>query len=167
MDVRSSSVGRVTAICLVFCLSLVVLQGPVQAQDIDSDLEQIEDRRTGIGAQLGVPAGLTLRLQRSPLLSYEFLAAFDMNDFFFLNASGLFSFGLNDAGWAYFIGPGAFVGFYDEEGAENVTMGLSVRGGISYYYGIFEFFGQVTPRFELINESDEAFGAGVGVRVYF
>lgn len=162
---RSSSM-RVIGACLALCMTLVVMQDPAAAQD-DFDDDFIEEPLTGIGAQLGVPTGITVRLQRSSRLSYEFMASLDFDESFFFDANGLFSFGLNDAGWAYYLGPGAFIGFSDEEGDESVALGLTGRAGISYYYTVFEFFGQVTPRFELVNEADAPFGAGVGVRIYF
>lgn len=126
----------------------------------------------GLGGQIGEPSGVTLKVYNANSPSYDFLAAWDLDDFFFLNAHALFEQDINaqninqDLEW--FIGPGAFVGVLDSPGESEAVLGISGTIGLNFVVNRqFEFYGQITPRFSLIPDTDADIGGGLGMRYYF
>lgn len=125
----------------------------------------------GLGGQGGEPTGVTLKLYHTDGPSYDFLAAWDLREFFFFNAHALFEKPLEaeniDPRLEWFLGPGAFIGFFSRA---NDEAGLGISGTIGLNLLVderLEFFGQITPRLNLIPETDALPGGGVGVRYYF
>ena len=49
----------------------------------------------GFGGQIGETSGLTLKVYNETALSYDFLAAWDLDDFFFLNGRALWNQDIN------------------------------------------------------------------------
>lgn len=127
----------------------------------------------GIGAQFGQPTGLTVKIYEPRGISTDILAAWDLDDFFFLNVHGLFERHLGNSGnFHYFVGPGGFIGIRDSKGGESgssndVALGISGTLGLNVMVGIAEIYGQITPRLELVKETKGDIGGGVGVRFYF
>lgn len=124
----------------------------------------------GIGAQFGQPTGLTLKIYNPSGMSIDFLAAWDLSDFFFLNVHGLYERPLGSTdNLFYFVGPGAFIGVRDrgEFRDDDVALGISGTLGLSIVFGPVELFGQVTPRLELVERTDGDVGGGAGFRFYF
>lgn len=124
----------------------------------------------GIGGQIGSPSGVTLKIDNPGSLSYDFLAAWDLGDFFFLNAHGLFQERLRVDGEqvGLFYGPGGYIGFREGNGPDDdVVLGISGTVGLNVFVEQFEFYAQVTPRLDVIPSTDGRFGGGVGVRYYF
>lgn len=124
----------------------------------------------GLGLQIGEPSGISLMYYQPGGVSYEFLSAWNLsNDFFFLNAHGLFDRHLgNDQNVHLYYGPGAFVGFRDREGNDEDTVaGISGRIGLGYLIGRFEIYGQLTPRLALTPGTDGDLGGGAGFRYFF
>ncbi len=125
--------------------------------------------QVGIGAQIGEPSGVTLMVYSPRGMSYDFLAAWDMNDFFFLNAHGLFEqhFGRSERAH-FFYGPGAFIGIEDRPRGtdDDVVAGVSGRIGVGYLFDRFEVYGQVTPRLALTPATDGDIGGGIGFRFF-
>ncbi|PEN09277.1 hypothetical protein CRI93_00680 [Longimonas halophila] len=121
----------------------------------------------GLGGQIGSPSGVTLKFYNAGGPSYDFLGAWDLNEFFFLNAHAQFSQPIranNVSGLEWFFGPGAFIGVEDDEAA----LGISGRIGINWMANEYiEFFGQLTPRLNLAPDTDGDFGGGLGLRYYF
>lgn len=138
---------------------------PVQAQRVPGAL--------GIGGQVGDPSGVTLKVYNPNRLSYDFLAAWDLDDFFFLNLHGLYERPLeleNTSGLEYFFGPGGYVGVKDRPAGrdDDVVFGISGRLGINIpLENRFEFYAQITPRINLVPDTDGDLGGGLGVRYYF
>lgn len=125
----------------------------------------------GLGGQGGEPTGITLKLYDANGPSYDFLAAWDLEEFFFFNAHALFEKPLNaeniDPHLEWFLGPGAFVGFFSRADDE-AGVGISGTLGLNLIVDErLEFFGQVTPRLNLVPETDASPGGGIGVRYYF
>lgn len=123
----------------------------------------------GIGAQFGDPTGLSLRFNRVGNLNYDVLAAWDFDDYFFVNVHGLWEHSLaNEPRMNYFYGPGAFIGvrergrWRDNAGA----FGISGTVGLNIYIKKLEIFAQITPRLAIIERTDGNIGGGVGVRFY-
>lgn len=125
----------------------------------------------GLGAQAGEPSGITLKIYNPNQASYDFLAAWSFDDFFFLNAHALFEHRLSaqnvEQPVQWYIGPGAYVGVADRPDSEA---GLGVSGTIGIDILLanqFELYLQATPRFELVRETEPFMGGGIGLRYYF
>ena len=122
----------------------------------------------GLGGQIGEPSGVTLKLYNPNAVSYDFLAAWDLDDFFFLNVHGLFERHLgNNPDVHLFYGPGGFVGFRDRPEDDDTVAGISGTVGLGFLIEQFEIYGQLTPRFSLIPQTDGDIGGGLGFRYYF
>jgi hypothetical protein len=129
----------------------------------------------GIGGQLGDPSGVTLKLHNAGAPSYDFLGAWSsVDDFFFLNAHALFEEPLPadnvDQPFEWFIGPGGFVGTFQNGGpfSGEAVIGISGTVGLQIVLADhFEFYLQGTPRFALIPETEGDIGGGLGLRFYF
>lgn len=121
----------------------------------------------GLGGQIGEPSGLTLKVYQRPGFAYDFLAAWDLEDFFFLNVHGLYERPLQDSPLRYYFGPGVLLGIQDREDDDEVTAGISFALGLNFFIEQFEVYLQVTPRLEVIPETKGDFGGGVGLRFYF
>lgn len=119
----------------------------------------------GIGGQVGDPSGVTVKLYNPGTYSLDFLAAWDLDNFFFLNVHGLYERRLNTEQNVYFFyGPGAFIGLHDRD--DEVGLGVSGSFGLGLLIERFELFAQVTPRLSLIPDTDGDVGGGIGLRYY-
>jgi hypothetical protein len=148
------------SISLFALLSIWGLVLPPQAQ------AQPNSGSVGIGLQLGQPSGLSLGVYKPSGMALDVLAAWNLNDFLYLNAHGLFSTG-DASPFRLFYGPGVYVGLYERGNAEDqIAAGLSATGGVSIFIGSFEIYGRVTPRLLLISQTDVAIGGGLGLRLY-
>jgi hypothetical protein len=141
---------------------LLLLGGPVV-------LAQRTSGSLGIGGQLGDPSGITLKIFQPGRLSYDFLAAWDADDFFYINVHGLRERRLpSTRNTYYFYGPGAFIGVLDHRGGDDdVVLGISATVGVGVLFDQLEFFGQITPRLALVPGTEGDAGGGVGFRIYF
>lgn len=149
---------------LAFVVALFLTAGPAHAQRVPG--------AAGLGGQVGDPSGVSLKIYNPNALSYDFLAAWDLNDFFFMNVHGLYERPLeleNTSGLEYFFGPGAFVGIQERPaGEDDVVFGISGRIGVNIpLEDRFEFYVQFTPRINLVPDTDGDLGGGLGVRYYF
>ena len=117
----------------------------------------------GIGGQVGSPTGLTIKagVGRGAV---DFAAGWDLSDdsFFAQGHYLLAERSLSGTELGFFWGPGVFVGSNDD----NTSFGLSLNAGINYYTGPIELFGQITPRLQLIDDTDFALGFALGLRFY-
>lgn len=117
----------------------------------------------GIGGQIGEPTGLTLKFDAGRS-AVDLAAEWDFDDYLFVQGHLLIAerrFPGSEVG--YFYGPGVFVGARQNADA---IFGLSFNGGINYYTGPVELFGQLTPRLRLTPDSDFDLGAAFGIRFY-
>lgn len=146
-------------------IALLLTAGSAQAQRVPGAV--------GLGGQVGDPSGVTVKVYNPGTLSYDFLAAWDLNNFFFLNMHGLYERPLeleNTSGLEYFFGPGGFIGFRDRPAGrdDDVVFGISGRLGVNIpLEDRFEFYVQVTPRINLVPDTEGDLGGGLGVRYYF
>ncbi len=152
----------ISCLTIVFFLSMTFV--PAQAQRASGDV--------GIGVQGGRPTGLSIRFYRPDGMNLDLLAAWDLDDFFFVNGHGLFESPLGDEGIAHvFYGPGAFIGIRDrgdDETLDNeIGIGISGTLGLGVMIDKLEIYGRITPRLELIEETDIDIGGGIGLRYYF
>ncbi len=134
----------------------------------ESATAQRSPGNVGIGLQVGDPSGVTLQFY-DPGMSWDFLAAWDVDDFFFLNVHGLFARHLGQRqNLHFFYGPGGFVGFRDRPGDDDdVVVGISGTFGLGVLIERFEIYARVTPRLSVIPGTDGDVGAGLGVRYFF
>lgn len=121
----------------------------------------------GIGGQIGDPSGVTLKFYQRPGLAYELLAAWDLDDFFFLNGHVLYERPIPDSPLHYYFGPGAIIGISDEgvDDAELVV-GISGQVGVNFFVERFEVFLHLTPSLRIIPDTDGDVGGGIGLRYY-
>jgi len=145
-------------------VSLCVGALPAQAQRTSG--------AAGLGVQAGEPSGVTLKIYNADGPSYDFLAAWSFDDFLFLNAHALFEQRLSaqnvEQPVHWFVGPGAYVGVYDDTPSSEAGLGISGRIGLDILLDEqFELYIQATPRFELIRETEPDIGGGIGLRYYF
>lgn len=150
------------AASLVFGLTVLFSASSAYAQPSGGDI--------GLGGQVGEPTGVSLKVYQPGSVSYDFLAAFDLEDFFFLNVHGIFQRQLGDPDNLYlFYGPGGFVGIHDRpwNKDDDVALGISGRIGLSLFIEEFEIYGQLTPRIEVAPRTNGEVGGGVGFRYYF
>ena len=148
------------------CVRVFLLAFPLWLMAATSYAQQRQGD-VGLGGQIGDPSGVTLRLYNRAAFIYDFLAAWDLDDFFFLNVHGLFERRFNEAPLNYFYGPGALFGIEQRRGENELVLGLSASVGINYFVERFEVFLQLTPRLNLIPRTNADLGGGVGLRYYF
>ena len=151
---RSGAVRWVLALGSVLFVGLT--SGPVAAQ-------------TALGAQLGDPTGITLKLGAGRG-AIALAAGWNLSDdnsrislegHYFLRESRI----QGDADLALFYGPGVFVQARENRDAiagASFGVGLSLRATRD-----IEIYGLVSPRLQLISETDFDLGGGVGGRFYF
>ncbi len=146
---------------IVFLASLICASAPCVAQRAPGDV--------GIGVHIGEPTGVTLKVY-NPGTSIDFLAAWDLENFFFLNIHAIYDAHLNDAQTIHFFyGPGGFIGIHNRpEGLDDeVDVGVSGDFGLDFLIRKFEIFMQLTPRLSLVRTTNFDLGGGAGFRVYF
>jgi len=125
----------------------------------------------GIGGQVGDPTGLTMRFGGATGGAVDLAAGWNLsNDAIFAQGHYLIAqnrLGTPPADLRLFYGPGLFVGVNDRPGRDNETsFGISFAAGLSYYTGPVEIFGQLTPRLQLVDETDFQLGGALGLRFY-
>lgn len=137
---------------------------------INSPFAQRPSPSLGIGFQAGNPTGLSLQWYKNSGVTTDILLAYDLDRFYFVNIHGLWNVHLDDAQHLHFYyGPGAFIGVRrNKVDARNddVALGLSGNLGLSLVFSRIEFFGQFTPRLELIEATKFTPGGGVGIRFF-
>ncbi|GAB4419969.1 MAG: hypothetical protein OHK0039_32970 [Bacteroidia bacterium] len=125
---------------------------------------------TGVGIEIGSPTGVSILVSQPRGVSVDMLAAWDLDDFFFFNAHALFAKDLGQPlSMQFFYGPGAFIGVLDRDRSiyDEVRVGISATAGFSLPLDPFELYVRLTPRLQLIDETEAAIGGGFGVRYYF
>lgn len=154
----STAIFKITGMCFFFIISLGI--STLNAQRVPGEI--------GIGFQAGQPSGLSMKIYQQRT-SWDILAAWDLDDFFFLNIHGVRDKHLNEQNTIHlFYGPGGFIGIRDRSDREDdIALGISGTLGIDFIIDKVELFGQITPRLELIEETDFDIGGGIGLRVYF
>lgn len=123
----------------------------------------------GLGAQLGDPSGITLKLYQRNDFAYDFLAAWDLDDFFFLNGHALYERPIPDSPLHYYFGPGIVIGIEDRgrDRDTELIIGISGQVGLNFFVERFEVFLQLTPRLNIIPDTRGDLGGGIGLRYYF
>lgn len=140
---------------------LVILMQPITAQRLAGDV--------GLGVHIGQPTGLTVKVY-NPGTSVDFLAAWDLDDFFFLNVHAIYDVHLNPQETVHFFyGPGGFIGIRDRgsEVDDDIELGVNGSFGLDFMIDKFEIFFQGTPRLSLMQTTNFDMGGGAGFRVYF
>lgn len=132
--------------------------------------------RVGLGIQVGDPSGISLKVYRrsatrkgllGTVNAYSFLAAWNLDRFFYLNAHALRERALEDSPLNYYIGPGLIVGIRDDTRSSNdFVAGVSAEGGLNFFTERFEVFLGLTPWFRVLPDPGLYLGGGVGLRFY-
>lgn len=121
----------------------------------------------GVGAQLGTPTGLSLSFGTGPG-SVLLAAGWDVGEQSELSAEAHYVLrtrrvqGENNLG--LFYGPGVFVRtIEDRDTAAGISFGLGLSLAATRD---IEIYGVISPRLQLLDQTDLDFGGGVGVRFY-
>lgn len=121
----------------------------------------------GVGGQLGEPSGITIKLYERPGFAYELLAAWDLDDFFFMNGHALYESAIPDAPLRFYLGPGVLVGVREGRPDDSdFVIGISGEFGVNYFVERFEVFLHLTPRLGVIPSTEGDVGGGIGLRYY-
>ncbi len=126
----------------------------------------------GIGGQIGEPTGLSMRIGAGRG-AIDLQAGWNFsNDFIFAQGHYLLAnsrLGVQGADVRGFYGPGVFVATHagNDNVDGNTALGVSLNAGISAFFNALEIYGQVTPRLQLVDETDFGVGGGLGARIYF
>lgn len=150
-------------------LGLVILLAGLLL-DPQTSHAQARNSSIGLGGQIGDPAGVTLKFRNPGGVSYDFMAAWDTGDFFFLNVHGLFEEQIGRHNNVHaFYGPGAYIGVRDRgrEHDDDSVFGISAEVGLGVLLEQFELYGQLIPRLDLTPATDGDIGVGIGLRYYF
>ena len=125
---------------------------------------------TGVGVQLGSPTGVSVRVVRDAEPHYDFLAAWDFDDFLFLNANLVWERKVEEGvevDLRMFYGPGAGLGLRDRPGGDDIVLGAGGVIGAALWVESFELFAQLIPQLELVPATDFVIHGGIGVRYHF
>jgi hypothetical protein len=132
--------------------------------------------RLGLGLQVGDPTGISVKRYRSASTrkgilgtvdAYSFLAAWNLDQFFYLSAHALKENALEDSPLNYYIGPGVIAGVHERSSTDDdFVVGVSAEGGLNFFTERFEVFLGLTPWFRVVPEPGLFLGGGVGLRFY-
>lgn len=157
-----------TAICSFFLLIFnLLLQNDLSAQNRGGNV--------GVGFQAGAPTGLNLHFRNTKPMRLDLLFAWDFDDddrdFFFVNVHGLFFKPLSASPrFNFYYGPGAYIGVRDHnrrDRDDDTVLGFSGNFGINVEIERFDIFLQLTPRLDLVPDTDFDIGGGLGARFFF
>ena len=123
--------------------------------------------RIGIGAQVGDPTGMTLKIYQRKDLAYHVLAAWNLDDFFSINAHLAFEHPITDSPLRYFLGPGLLLGWEKRAKDTELRAGISVLAGLNFFMEKFEVFLAATPNLRLVPNTVATVGGAVGLRYFF
>lgn len=121
----------------------------------------------GVGGQLGEPSGVSIKFYQRPGFAYEVLAAWDLDDFFFLNGHALYEKAVPDSPLRYYLGPGVLIGIRENAPDDDFVIGISGEFGVNFFLERYEVFLHLTPRLGVIPDTDGDVGGGIGLRYYF
>ena len=122
-----------------------------------------------LGLQIGRPTGISLKYFNPSQASVDVVAAWDLDEFFFLNAHGIFEMDVGGAdALNFFYGPGAFFSIEDNTNRRSInqdlSIGISATAGLNYWLNRFELYIRLTPRLSLIKATEANVGGGFGIR---
>lgn len=117
-----------------------------------------------IGGQVGDPTGLSIKAGAGPgalLLAI----GWDLDDS--VSAEGHYVLSSrrvqgSDANLALFYGPGLFLSSNDNNTRFGVSLGVGLEAGLTRE---IEVYGIVSPRLQLVEETDFDVGGGIGLRL--
>lgn len=143
-----------------------------------SDFNSLAAQNVGVGFQVGDPTGLNLHFRNTKPMRLDILFAWDFNDhdgdrdFFFVNVHGLWFKPIGGSEpFNFYYGPGAFIGVRErnrkDDDDDETVLGASGNFGINYEFPRVDIFLQLTPRLELVSDTDFDIGGGLGVRFFF
>lgn len=144
-------------------LLLAVLAASVSALEV-----RAQSGGTWIGFEAGSPTGITLMFDRGSQADLEFLAAWDLGDWFFLSGHMLLLANESvDPPLSLKYGPGVFAGFRDRpnRNTTDLSVGVSFRLEGAYHWDKFAAYLALTPGLEVIEETDFVMGGGLGFRM--
>ncbi len=138
-------------------LLLAVLSLSVTALD-----SRAQSSSTWIGFEAGSPSSITLMFDRGRDANLEFLAAWDLGEWFFVNGHMLFLANEStDPPLSLRYGPGLFAGTRNEQ----LSLGGSFRLEGAYHWNKYAAYLALTPGLEVIERTEFVMGGGLGFRM--
>ncbi|GIV60871.1 hypothetical protein GQ464_004960 [Rhodocaloribacter litoris] len=136
---------------------------------------QPDGRRFGLGAQIGTPAGLTIKFYRVPPPSgtgwrpdaLTLLAAWNRSAALRLHAYLTGERPIPDSPLRYFAGPGLVLGLAGTRPDADLLLGAGGTFGVNFFRERFEVYLLAAPRLNLLPGLRGVLDAGVGLRYYF
>ena len=142
-------------------LLLAVLAASVSALEV-----RAQSGSTWLGFEAGSPTGITLMFDRGSQADLEFLAAWDVDERFYVTGHMLFLANESaDPPLSLRYGPGLFAGFRDRTDGSVLSIGGSFRLEGAYHWDKFAAYLALTPGLEVIEETDFVMGGGLGFRM--
>jgi len=146
-------------VCGVFTFILAAGLFPAWA------VAQRADGTFNLGPQVGQPAGLSVKVYRSPQTAYTSLFTTDGDDFASLRFHRLQERPLPDSLVYVYVGPGLFLGGKAlDEDLPIAELGISGQTGLNFFAERFEVFVHVTPTVRLLPDLSFELGGSVGLR---
>lgn len=122
----------------------------------------------GLTAQIGSPSGFGFYVPTQNAYDVDVLAAWDLDEVFFINGHLLYSsYGQRGNDVRFYYGPGAYIGIRERADDDEVTLGLSGRVGVGFMLNPVEFYLQLTPRISFLDTTEGYIGGGIGIRYFF
>lgn len=148
-----------------FACSVVLLALGLTILPVTGALAQRTSGTFNLGPQVGQPAGLTVKVYRSPGTAYSGLFTTDGDDFASLHLHRLHERPLPDSLVYLYYGPGLFLGGKSlDEDLPVAILGVSAQMGLNFYADRFEVFVHATPKIELRPDLRLGLGGSVGLR---
>jgi hypothetical protein len=114
---------------------------------------------TGIGFIVGEPTGLSLKINRFPVIA----VAWSLDDYFQIHVDYWLKTGKLEHAIHWYIGLGAKVRVNGD-----ANLGFRVPIGLYHFFSKkFELFGELAPGILLIDETKFDVGGGIGLRYHF
>ena len=119
-----------------------------------------------MGAQIGRPGGLALKLYRPGTTVYDAIISTDGDDYATGSFHRLWERPLPDSPLHYYVGPGLVFGPEGLPQSPQLRLGLSAEAGLNFYAERFEVFLHVTPTLRFLPDTRLGLDGNVGLRYY-
>jgi hypothetical protein len=138
-----------------------------QKEDAPATARAARPGPASVGAQVGRPGGLAVRLYRSDRVAYDAVFTTDLDERVLLSLHRVWEWPLPESSLIAFAGPGLLLGTDAIAQRSQAAAYGSVSAGLHFYAERFDVFLHVTPRLRFLPDVDAQLGGGVGLRYHF